>query len=215
MNDDVRQALEDFGKTRLKARFVFRSINPMQGAGSPLPMLFGGAGVFVFPLNPQKFEMIRPTLGAVYVTEGGRYEEDWGMGLERFTLSGTFGFTARAAYGSGGIPLLGMDHLFLFQDLITGYYNTARDQKTLGQATWEFYDLADMYFLRVRIDQFRLRRIVNEPYLHFYDLQCSVLEDYFSGGSVIPRISLPIPALGAGPEGVINAVKSALGGLLT
>ena len=216
--DEVSQALEDFAKTRLKARFVFRSINPQQGVtfgAGGFGVNFGGAGVFVFPLNPQQFEIVRPTLGAVYRTEGGVYEEDWGMGIERFTLRGTFGFRARPAYGSGGIPLVGMDHLLLFQDMITGYYRTAREKKALGEATWEFYDLADMYFFRVRIDAFRMRRVVNEPYLHFYDMQCTVLEDYFSAGGAIPRVALPGGALGpVTPQGILDSVTGALGNLL-
>lgn len=213
--DNVKHAIEEFGKLRLKARFVFRSINPLQGGLIPGVAVFGGAGFFVFPMNPQSFDIQRPTQGAVYRTEGGRYEEDWGMGIERFALRGTFGFSAKMQLGSGGLPLLGMDQLLLFQDFITGYYNTSRQDKMLGEATWEFYDLADMYFLKVRIDMFRMRRIVNEPYLHFYDLQCTVLEDYFSAGSIIPRLPDPFPnTSGPGLAMIVPAVLSALGAVL-
>ena len=207
----VNYALEQMGKLRLKARFVFRSVNPTQGGfpGSPF-----GAGIFVFPMNPQSFDMQRPTLGSVQRTEGGRHEEDWGLGVERFICRGTFGFSAKPQFGSGGLPLLGMDQLLLFQDMITGYYNTSRQEKALSEAAWEFYDLADMYFLKVRIDSFRMRRIVNEPYLHFYDIQCSVLEDYFSAGSVIPRIPDPFPATTGGIGSLVPAVLGALGGLV-
>ena len=209
---DINGALATLGKFRLKGRFVFRSYNP---SGGWLGAVFGGGALFVLPVNPQRFRMERPTRGSIQQTEGGAYEDDFNLGISTGFIRGTFGFQARPQIGSGGLPLLGMDHLNLLQDLITGFYTTARSVKATTGAVWEFYDLADLYFMRVRIDDFAVDRVVNEPMLHFYELRFSVLEDYLSAGAAIPRLPTDMIPAGGGTVGsIISMVKSQLGGLI-
>lgn len=150
-----------------------------------LPFIFRTTGVtfstfFVFPINPELFTLTLPTRGGVIQTMNSNFENWFGAGIPKGTLRGTFGFMPTSQFGLGGIPLPGQLHHRLLEGIATNFYNEAQQAVRDNQATWQFMDLTDAHFLKIRLIHFQYERATQHQFLHRYTIEFVVLEDYLN-----------------------------------
>ncbi|HXF76360.1 MAG TPA: hypothetical protein VNN13_09735, partial [Methylomirabilota bacterium] len=179
-----------------------------------LPFVFRTSGArlssfFVLPLNPEVYTLQLPTRGSVTATVNGNFEHFFGAGIGRAVIRGTFGFMPRPQLGLAGVPLPGQLQLKYLETVFNAFYREHQQLIAKNQAAWDFMDLADQHFLKVRIVDFQYERSTAHQFLHRYSIQMHILRDYLAEkvqealpeDSVMSKLTSPAAAL----AGIVGA----------
>lgn len=178
-----------------------------------LPFVFRTSGVrfpayFIFPINPESFTLNLPTRGGVVQTMRSNFENFFGAGIPKGVIRGTFGFMPTPQIGLGGLPLPGQFHYRLLEGIATNFYNEAQAAARDKQATWQFMDLTDAHFFKIRLVHFEYERSTQHQFLHRYTIEFLVLEDYLNNPKVL--VDTVIDDLSS-PLKIFNRIASTFG----
>jgi len=157
-----------------------------------LPFVFRTTGVrlsafFLFPINPQSYTLNIPTRGNIVQTFAGNFENFFGQGIAKGKLTGTFGFEPRPQIGLAGLPLPGQLQYKYLETLVSVYYNEIQKTVRDNDAQWQFFNLTDLQFFRIRLKEFSYQRSTQHQFLHHYDIQFEVIEDMLNIPRLIPE----------------------------
>lgn len=174
----------------MSSALTLRNLRRLQS----LPFIFRTVGTrlsmtYVFPLNPESFSLDYPTKGGVIQTMNGNFENWYGMGVPKGNLRGTFGFDLRPQYGLLGVSLPGQLQFKLLETIFSAFYREFQEVVQQNNASWEFYDVTDVHALRIRITNFQYERATSHQFLHRYNIQFVVLEDFLNPDKIIPQNS--------------------------
>jgi len=155
-----------------------------------LPFVFRTTGstfsaFYIFPVNPESFQLTIPTRGGVVQTLRSNFENWFGAGVPKGNIRGTFGFKATPQWGLAGVPLPGQLQYRLLEGMATNFYNQAQASVRDRGSAWIFMDVSDMHFFKIRITQFQYERSIQHQFLYKYNIEFLVLEDFLNNPSVL------------------------------
>lgn len=182
MADNTPGGVYRFAKpTSQVEQFVIVKLIDLRGSGSD------GDIEVVFDINPESMDHDSPSRVTTENTIGGAYQDSWGPGIERITLSGHTGWRKKTADGKDGYELMqalfAIHKRYQFICAENDPQSSVRLELTLPPRGVQGGQFG---YYRVSSDRFQRQRQVDRPLLFRYAWDFTVLDDLLQGVKVDP-----------------------------
>lgn len=150
-----------------------------------LPFMFevwdqtGPVKTYVLPINPEEYGLAWTPRATVTQTKAGAWQDNFGMGLPRVTIKGTFGYLGTLPGGGGqsigGVQLCGQELFKELEKTFLDFYARFGGEDPDMLADLRFYAYTDEFYWAVQLDSFHLLRSVQRRHVYTYQIQLTGL----------------------------------------
>lgn len=149
---------------------------------------------FIIPINPENYKTTRPSKISVTHTKGGVFVDNFGIGIAKILMSGTFGFLGSLPGGPGihadGAKKDAWNLLKEFErEVFFEFYaqfGSGSNPTLENKAQLRFFNFTDEEFYEVVINNFTVTRSKERRQLYQYIIEMTAIQDLNERPKVSP-----------------------------
>lgn len=181
---------------------------------------------FVLPVNPENLRKTQLPRTTVTQTVGGAWEDNFGLGLPKWTLQGTFGYLGTKPGGNAktikGVDAYGWQIFKEIEGAILGLYEMYGTYSNGGTTVstssrkpeLRFYNFSDLDYWAVQVNRFEVSRSIQRRHLYTYTLDMTGLRQLDTASKITVVLDTYTPQT-VSPGRTLDDSPSVRGGTAT